>query len=103
MNDLATIPDEFMKAADRAAGSCFSGTSIRSRQGKLAIAQAIHDAVMAERERCAEVAECAAQSCLSVETDGHGYYACEGVARDIRTPIHPSPKPEPSGCDDLPF
>lgn len=46
------IPDKFLEAADKAATSCFSGTSIRSRQGKLAIAKAINEAVTAERQRC---------------------------------------------------
>jgi len=45
------IPAEFMAAAEAAAASCFSGTTIKSRQGKLAIARAINDAVMAERAR----------------------------------------------------
>lgn len=53
--DAHNIPGEFMTAAEKAAASCFTGTHIKSRQGKLAIAKAINDAVMAERARCETV------------------------------------------------
>lgn len=51
-HDGKGIPADIVKAADGAAASCFSGTSIKSKQGKLAIAKAIY----AERERCENLA-----------------------------------------------
>ena len=80
-----TIPDEFLKAADRAAASCFSGTSIRSRQGKIAIAKAIHDAVMAERAKHAwQPIETAPENrAILIHIPHLDYYGSNGVYAGI--------------------
>lgn len=49
---MSEYPEDIMKAADAAAATCFHGTSIKSKKGKAAIAAAI----LAERERCADIA-----------------------------------------------
>lgn len=105
--ETQAIPDEFMKAADRAANSCFSGTSIRSRQGKLAIAKAINDAVMAERERCAKIADDAAAGRDWQRSDANAHndkraardfetmkFEAIEIASTIRLPIPAAPKAE---------
>lgn len=91
-----TIPDEFLKAADRAAASCFSGTSIRSRQGKIAIAKAIHDAVMAERDRCAVVLENTSGR-LRVRRSGLATEIVAGVLNDCATVIRMPAAPKAEG------
>ena len=50
---MSEYPEDVMKAAENAALTCFDGTTIKSKQGKLAIARAI----MAERERAARICE----------------------------------------------
>ncbi len=62
---MSGIPDDILKAAERAAASCLSGTSIRSKQGILAIAKAIN----AERERCWAISD---KECRSHST-GSGF------------------------------
>lgn len=66
-------------------------------------------AMLAERERCAVVADWYSQASVHAEwTDearGAGYYACADVARDIRFP-KPVKEPSPQAFDaddDLPF
>jgi hypothetical protein len=73
------------------------------------IATALHEAVKAERERCAAVADWYSQASVHAEwTDearGAGYYACADVARDIRfpKPVNEQSKRAFDAGDDLPF
>lgn len=63
-------------------------------------------AILAERERCAKVADYYGEASVYSEgTDdarGAAYYTCGDVSREIR---HPKPAPEkaPDYGDDLPF
>lgn len=100
MSDGQTIPEDIFQTA---CSIVMEAKSLKSMLKHKDVTDAIAAAITAERERCATVAEYAAQSCLAGETDGSGYYACEGVARDIRTPINPAPQPVPADYDDLPF
>lgn len=94
--EAKTIPDDISTSAK----ACYLECEQMDTDG---IIETISKFILAERERCATVAEYAAQCCLAGETDGSGYYACEGVARDIRTPVNPAPQPVPTDFDDLPF
>ncbi|KNY13114.1 hypothetical protein AKG11_31075 [Shinella sp. SUS2] len=71
------------------------------------IAKAIHDAVMAERERCAGLAEYFAQACVCADwpddARGASYYACGDVASAIRNDTPPKQPSLPTSDDDLPF
>jgi hypothetical protein len=50
---MTYYPDDILTAAEEAASSCFSGTSIKSKQGKLAITAAL----ASERERAAKICD----------------------------------------------
>ena len=93
------VPEDIRDLADRL--TCVSGLAAR--------ADDIARAILAERERCAVVAEWYSQASVHAEwTDearGAGYYACADVARDIRFP-KPVKEPSPQAFDaddDLPF
>lgn len=101
------IPEDIRKKAE--AVTKMMPTAFGWRKITDEVAKAIHDAVVAERERCAGVADWYSQASVHVEwTDearSAGYYACADVARDIRIP-QPINEPSPQAIDaddDLPF
>ena len=101
-----TIPEDIFQTA---CGIVMEAKSLKSmlkhRDVVDAIATAIHDAVMAERERCAEIAEDTGRSYCSYSehSDGAGYYACGEAAAAIRNDKPPKQPSLPSNDDDLPF
>ncbi len=68
----------------------------------------IAKAIMAERNRCAELAKYYALACInagySEEASGAGYYACSQLEDEIRTPANREANPAVEiDADDLPF
>jgi len=68
---MSEYPEDVVKAAEKAALTCFDGTTIKSKQGKLAIASAI----LAERERIQHARFEELQAAYRRGVD----FACEGA------------------------
>jgi len=90
-----TIPDDIVEAAEDAAiaigqtdGDLIEATAI--------IAQAIHDAVMAERERCARLIEEGYERGIANkrDTSAHGKFEWEDCDECVVAAIRATPKAE---------
>lgn len=107
---MTEIPTDILVAAEKALDNllCNCRESCGGTDGLRAAS--IHDigeAILAERERCAAVADYFSNAYVNADwTDaarGAAYYACADVATVIRNPI-PIPEPSPrADDDDLPF
>jgi len=100
-----TIPNEIIEAAEECVIHLpeIAGPTRVILRGL--ISKAIHEAVMAERERCAGIAEDTGRSYCSYSehSDGAGYYACGEAAAAIRNNSPPKQSSLPINDDDLPF
>lgn len=97
---MSEIPADIQLEAE----ACY----LRSEQmDSYGIVKTIAEYLMAERERCALVADFYAQSSVhsdwSDDARGAAYYACSDVANAIRNPASPLPNPSADTGDDLPF
>lgn len=95
------IPEDVLKAAHE------TMQAINSASGPNGQLEAIAAAIIAERERCASIAEYFSQACVcsewSDDARGAGYYACADVAAGIRNQSPPKQPSPPINDDDLPF
>ncbi|MDX0449132.1 hypothetical protein GOC61_17350 [Sinorhizobium medicae] len=109
-SDAQIIPEGIMKAAaealDNLLCNCVESCGGAAGLRKASIAE-IAKAILAERERCASVADYFSQACVcsewTEEARGAGYYACADVATSIRNPSPPKQPSPPTSDDDLPF
>lgn len=107
---MGEIPEDIMAAAEDALDNmlcnCIEASGSAAAFRKDSITD-IAKAIMAERERCALVADFYAQSSVhsdwSDDARGAAYYACGDVANAIRNPASPLPNPSADTGDDLPF
>ncbi|MDX0541654.1 hypothetical protein GOC59_18900 [Sinorhizobium medicae] len=100
-SDAQVIPEDIMRSAESALNEAV--TEPLKVDAYVVIAKAI----LAERERCASVADYFSQACVcsewTEEARGGGYYACADVASSIRNPSPPKQPSPPISDDDLPF
>lgn len=77
---------------------------INGKYDHFAAVQAACDAIIVERNRCAELADYYAQAGIVEDPSGAAYYACGALAGEIRTPVIREAKPSVTIDDDeLPF
>jgi hypothetical protein len=99
----AEISPDIMQKAEEA----YTASLHDSMAGKPDYLNHIAGAILAERERCANIAEHYSQ--MSVHADwpddarGAAYYACADIARDIRFIPIPKPAAESAPGDDIPW
>lgn len=108
----ASVPEEVLKTARATIAQRVSADTryqyIEGKHDHFAVVQAICDAILVERARCAELADYYAQASLgagySEEASGAGYYTCTQLAGEIRTPANREANPAVEiDADDLPF
>ena len=80
---MTDIPDDIMLAAEQAWRSCWTPLTDDTLFGSEAIALAI----LAERERCAKVAEACARGQWVAEPSPHNAALCEMIGDDIAEAI----------------
>ncbi|SFG56783.1 hypothetical protein [Ensifer sp. OV372] len=107
-----TIPDDIREvaiSAVQAAREDFLLAKVSDNQAnlrKVAI-ECVEKAILAERERCAQIADHFSQSSLFADwpdaARGAGYYACGDIASAIRNPSPPQQPASLTSDDDLPF
>jgi hypothetical protein len=99
--EAQTIPENIMAAATAVEDEIMAA-DLRDLDTQLIIAKAI----LAERERCAAIADHFSQSSLFSEwpdaARGAAYYACGDIAEAIRNP-RPPVQSSPVDDDSLPF
>jgi len=103
-SDAQIIPEDVMKAVQSAWEQAWGKTGSTNAES---IRDAIAIGIIAERERCASVADYFSQACVcsewTEEARGGGYYACADVAASIRNPSPPKQPSPPTSDGDLPF
>jgi hypothetical protein len=100
---MTTIPEDVMQKAEEAYHLALHD----SMAGKADYLRHVAGAILAERERCANIAEHYSQ--MSVHADwpddarGAAYYACADIATDIRQTPNPKPVATSAPGDDIPW
>jgi hypothetical protein len=97
MTDSQTIPDAFMKAArDTLMAAITAARSKTADEAIELVAKAIHDAVMAERERCARLIEEGYERGIASKRDrcAHSKFEWEDCDECAVAAIRATPKAE---------